>query len=96
MLKILLLLLESYTELCATTKHVVSIKMVFVRTWDDFQAAAEGMYTRSPDTSRFTMKYSHNKGELVLKLTDNVKVRTNGNGPRQLCFNANLLAVRPV
>lgn len=48
--------------------------MVFVKNWDDFESAADGMYQRSPD-ARFSMKYTHHKGELVLKLTDNVKVR---------------------
>lgn len=48
--------------------------MVFVKNWDEFESAAEGMYNRSPDTSRFSMKYIHHKGELVLKLTDNTKV----------------------
>lgn len=48
---------------------------MFVKNWEDFESAAEGMYNRSPDTSRFSMKYIHNKGELVLKLTDNEKVR---------------------
>lgn len=50
--------------------------MVFAKNWDDFESAAETMYSRSPDSSRFTMKYTHQKGELVLKVTDNVKVST--------------------
>lgn len=48
--------------------------MVFVKNWEDFETAAEGMYTRSPDSSRFSMKYAHHKGEIILKLTDNNKV----------------------
>lgn len=49
--------------------------MVFVKSWDDFEIAAEGMYMRNPDKSRFSMKYIHHKGELILKITDNVKVK---------------------
>lgn len=63
--------------------------MVFVKNWEDFETAAEGMYTRSPDTSRFSMKYIHHKGELLLKLTDNVKVKS----PRNVFLSTKVLIV---
>lgn len=48
--------------------------MVFLKDWQDFEIAAESMYTQNPSTCRFSMKYVHSKGHLVLKLTDNAKV----------------------
>ncbi|XP_059614277.1 signal recognition particle 9 kDa protein [Phlebotomus argentipes] len=47
--------------------------MVYVKNWDDFEIAAENMYMRNPLRSRFSMKYIHHKGQLLLKLTDNNK-----------------------
>lgn len=49
--------------------------MGFVKNWDDFEIAAENMYIQNPTKCRYTMKYIHNKGHLLLKLTDNEKVR---------------------
>lgn len=49
--------------------------MVFLKDWEDFEIAAESMYMQSPNKCRFTLKYSHSKGQLVLKFTDNIKVR---------------------
>lgn len=72
--------------------------MVFVKNWEDFETAAEGMYTRSPDSSRFSMKYAHHKGEIVLKLTDNNKVGNVSfeNVPLLRKLNPMSFAVHPV
>lgn len=51
-----------------------SLKMVFLKDWQDFEMAAESMYIQNPSDCRFSMKYVHSKGHLVLKLTDNAKV----------------------
>lgn len=48
--------------------------MVFLKDWEDFEIAAESMYQQNPSQCRYTMKYTHQKGQLLLKLTDNVKV----------------------
>lgn len=48
--------------------------MVFVKSWEDFEIAAENMYMANPATCRYTMKYIHTKGHILLKMTDNVKV----------------------
>lgn len=48
--------------------------MVFVRDWDDFEIAAENMYMQNPKNCRYSMKYTHTKGQVILKITDNVKV----------------------
>ncbi|EDS31923.1 Srp9 [Culex quinquefasciatus] len=47
--------------------------MVFAKSWEDFEIAAENMYIANPCQCRFTMKYTHQKNQVVLKLTDNVK-----------------------
>lgn len=48
--------------------------MVFLKDWEDFEIAAESMFMQSPGKCRFTLKYAHSKGQLVLKFTDNIKV----------------------
>lgn len=58
--------------------------MVFVKNWEDFEIAAENMYMANPQNCRYTMKYVHNKGHLLLKMTDNVKVL-------QICWEINKL-----
>uniref|UniRef100_U5EWY8 Signal recognition particle 9 kDa protein n=1 Tax=Corethrella appendiculata TaxID=1370023 RepID=U5EWY8_9DIPT len=47
--------------------------MVFVKSWEDFEIAAENMYMQNPNKCRYSMKYTHGKGNLIVKLTDNVK-----------------------
>uniref|UniRef100_A0A182QUZ1 Signal recognition particle 9 kDa protein n=1 Tax=Anopheles farauti TaxID=69004 RepID=A0A182QUZ1_9DIPT len=47
--------------------------MVFVKSWEDFEIAAENMYMANPCQCRFTMKYTHQRGAVELKLTDNSK-----------------------
>ncbi|EDW30468.1 GL18044 [Drosophila persimilis] len=47
--------------------------MVFVKNWEDFEIAAENMYMANPQNCRYTMKYVHSKGHILLKMTDNVK-----------------------
>jgi signal recognition particle subunit SRP9 len=48
--------------------------MVFAKTWEDFEIAAEAMLMENPDKCRYSMKYAHNKQQLVLKVTNNAKV----------------------
>lgn len=48
--------------------------MVFLKDWEDFEMAAENMYLKNSSNCRYSMKYIHSKGQLLLKLTDNVKV----------------------
>ncbi|XP_037041571.1 signal recognition particle 9 kDa protein [Bradysia coprophila] len=47
--------------------------MVFLKDWEDFEIAAENMYLKNSSNCRYSMKYIHSKGQLLLKLTDNVK-----------------------
>lgn len=49
--------------------------MVFAKTFEDFEIAAEAMLIEDPAKCRYSMKYAHNKQSLVLKVTNNVKVR---------------------
>ena len=49
--------------------------MVFAKTWEDFEIGAEAMLMENPDKCRYSMKYTHNKQKLVLKVTNNQKVQ---------------------
>lgn len=49
--------------------------MVFAKTWEDFEVAAEAMLMENPEKCRYSMKYTHNQQKLVLKVTNNQKVK---------------------
>ena len=51
--------------------------MVFVKTWEDFEIAAEALLMEAPEKCRYSMKYAHSKQTLVLKVTNNAKVIAN-------------------
>ncbi|KAG9325088.1 hypothetical protein KVV02_008560 [Mortierella alpina] len=44
--------------------------MVNIHQWDEFQKAAEELYSLSPSRTRYVAKYRHVEGKLVLKVTD--------------------------
>ncbi|KAF9917693.1 hypothetical protein BX616_000211 [Lobosporangium transversale] len=44
--------------------------MVNIQHWDEFQRAAEELYTVSPKNTRYVARYRHIDGKLVLKVTD--------------------------
>lgn len=44
--------------------------MVLVESIDTFVQQAEALYKQDPLKSRYVIKYSHSKGRLVLKVTD--------------------------
>lgn len=48
--------------------------MVFVKEWEDFEIAAENMYMTDPLNCRYSMKYCHHKGQILLKMTNDIKV----------------------
>lgn len=48
--------------------------MTFLKTWEEFEKAAERLYLQEPTKVRYVMKYIHSKNQLVLKMTDNVVV----------------------
>jgi len=45
--------------------------MVYISSWQDYQEAAEALYTKSPNDTRFCVKWKSSEGKLVLKITDN-------------------------
>ncbi|GBE87077.1 signal recognition particle, SRP9/SRP14 subunit [Sparassis latifolia] len=45
--------------------------MVYISSWQEYQEAAEALYEKSPNTTRYCVKWRANKGKLVLKITDN-------------------------
>jgi Signal recognition particle 9 kDa protein (SRP9) len=48
--------------------------MVFAKSWEDFEIAAEAMLMENPEKCRYSMKYAHTKQTLILKVTNNAKV----------------------
>ena len=44
--------------------------MPLIENWNEFAQAAEGLYMENPLSCRFTMKYRHKDGQLVVKCTD--------------------------
>lgn len=48
--------------------------MTYLKSWEEFEKAAEKLYLQAPLKARYTMKYSHSKSALVLKMTDDVVV----------------------
>ena len=44
--------------------------MPYLSSWEEFAKAAELLYSEHPDECRFVMKYRHNDGKLVVKVTD--------------------------
>lgn len=47
-----------------------SIKMTFIKSWEEFEKAAERLYLQEPSKVRYVMKYTHSNSQLVLKMTD--------------------------
>ncbi|CAL1697723.1 unnamed protein product [Somion occarium] len=45
--------------------------MVYISSWQEFQEAAEALYEKSPNTTRYCVKWRSSEGKLVLKITDN-------------------------
>ncbi|CEL56661.1 Signal recognition particle 9 kDa protein OS=Arabidopsis thaliana GN=SRP9 PE=3 SV=1 [Rhizoctonia solani AG-1 IB] len=53
--------------------------MVYIASWNEFQEAAEALYTKSPTRARYVVKWKPALGVLVLKITDDetcLKFRT--------------------
>ncbi|XP_044762429.1 signal recognition particle 9 kDa protein [Coccinella septempunctata] len=46
--------------------------MTFLKSWEEFERAAEKLYMQAPSKVRYNMKYVHSKNHLILKMTDNV------------------------
>ncbi|KAG2125754.1 signal recognition particle SRP9 SRP14 subunit [Suillus clintonianus] len=44
--------------------------MVYIASWQEFQEAAENLYTNSPNKARYCVKWRSSEGKLVLKITD--------------------------
>ncbi|KZT25013.1 signal recognition particle, SRP9/SRP14 subunit [Neolentinus lepideus HHB14362 ss-1] len=46
--------------------------MVYISSWQEYQEAAEALYAKSPNTTRYVVKWRASEGKLVLKITDDV------------------------
>jgi disulfide bond formation protein DsbB len=77
------LLIQSDTARKQVSKEnfllIFSLIMVFAKSWEDFEIAAEAMLLENPDKCRYSMKYTHNKQKLVIKVTNNLKVNLRKN-----------------
>ncbi|KAL1935179.1 hypothetical protein VTP01DRAFT_4319 [Rhizomucor pusillus] len=47
---------------------------MYLKTWDEFQKAAEELYAESPETTRYVSGFRHVDGELVLKVTNDQSI----------------------
>jgi len=46
--------------------------MVYIHSWQDYSDAAEALYKKSPNNTRYCVKWKSSEGKLVLKITDDV------------------------
>ncbi|XP_065335985.1 signal recognition particle 9 kDa protein [Cloeon dipterum] len=44
--------------------------MTYLKSWEEFQKAAEKLYLQNPTKARYNISYRHNKGLVALKMTD--------------------------
>ncbi|KAF7789091.1 hypothetical protein EIP86_000024 [Pleurotus ostreatoroseus] len=44
--------------------------MVYISSWQEYQEAAEALYEKSPNKTRYCVKWRASEGKLVLKITD--------------------------
>ncbi|KAL3644938.1 Signal recognition particle protein [Castilleja foliolosa] len=44
--------------------------MVYIESWDDFMDKSVQLFRSDPEKTRYSMKYRHCDGKLVLKVTD--------------------------
>ncbi|KIK17148.1 hypothetical protein PISMIDRAFT_685619, partial [Pisolithus microcarpus 441] len=44
--------------------------MVYIASWQEYQEAAEILYAKSPNKTRYCVKWRSSEGKLVLKITD--------------------------
>ncbi|KAF8840651.1 signal recognition particle, SRP9/SRP14 subunit [Paxillus ammoniavirescens] len=44
--------------------------MVYIASWQEYQEAAENLYAKSPNKTRYCVKWKSSEGKLVLKITD--------------------------
>ncbi|CAG9563116.1 unnamed protein product [Danaus chrysippus] len=47
--------------------------MTLITIWEDFEKSAEMLYLSDPLNTRYSLKYSHSKGIVIVKITDNKK-----------------------
>ncbi|KAK4759111.1 hypothetical protein SAY87_020412 [Trapa incisa] len=45
--------------------------MVYITSWDEFVEKSVQLFQADPESTRYSVKYRHCEGKLVLKVTDN-------------------------
>lgn len=46
--------------------------MTYLKSWEEFEKAAEKLYLQDPSKIRYSMKYVHSKNVIILKVTDDI------------------------
>lgn len=46
---------------------------MYANSWDEFEKAAQNLYLQNPMKVRYSLKYSHEKNLLKVKMTDNYR-----------------------
>lgn len=54
------------------TRKLVCVDMVYVDSFSEFQEGAQRIFAANPGGTRYSIKYRHTEGKLVLKVTDDV------------------------
>lgn len=58
---------------------------MYVATWEEFSQRAKSLYLADPMRTRYCIRYDHSGSSLVVKVTDDVKVRRRGRGSPSAC-----------
>lgn len=53
-------------------RKLVCVDMVYVDSFSEFQEGAQRIFAANPGGTRYSIKYRHTEGKLVLKVTDDV------------------------
>ncbi|THH29976.1 hypothetical protein EUX98_g4217 [Antrodiella citrinella] len=51
---------------------LLNAAMVYISSWQEYQEAAEALYEKSPNKTRYVVKWRASEGKLVLKITDDL------------------------
>lgn len=49
---------------------------MYIKNWDEFSQRARNLYMAAPMRTRYCIKYNHSGSKLVVKVTDDEKVRS--------------------
>lgn len=59
---------------------------MYIEHWDSFQEQAKELFSARPLHTRYVLKYRNRDAKLVLKVTDDVQVKTHPSGPHAVAL----------